>query len=108
MPTLKAEEFCEAFNTWARVCQTELTTDDATTKRWRKEFASHWRFIELAIYKSCLLDRLIYAREPLRTAVSPQHRGKWSGWIFENTDCGCQFGPNVTGWLIPSNQRKGS
>jgi len=92
MPTLKAEEFCEAFNTWATACQTELPTDDRDTKRWREEFADHWGFIELAIRKSCLLDRLIYAREPLRNAMCPQHKGKWSGCVFENLDCGCQFG----------------
>lgn len=103
MPTLKAEQFCEAFNTWARACQKELPTDDAATKRWREEFANHWGFIELAIHKSCLLDRLIYARETLRTVMCPQHKGKWSGWVFENSDCGCQFGPNVTGWLGSSD-----
>jgi hypothetical protein len=31
MPTLKTEEFCEGFNTWAKACQTELPTDDADT-----------------------------------------------------------------------------
>jgi hypothetical protein len=63
MPTHKAEEFFKAFYTWAEACQTELPTDDEEQKRWRKEFSSHWSFIELAIHKSCLLDRLIYARE---------------------------------------------
>ena len=104
MPTLKAEEFCEAFNTWARVCQAELPTDDSATKRWREEFATHWGFLESAIHKSYLLDRLIYAREPLRTVMCRQHRGKWSGWVFEESDCDCQFGPNVTGWLMNSSR----
>jgi hypothetical protein len=41
MPTLKAEEFCQAFYTWAEACQTELPTDDENQKQWRKEFADH-------------------------------------------------------------------
>jgi hypothetical protein len=71
VPTLQAEEFCEAFYTWANACQTELPADDEDRKQWRKEFADHWSFMELAIHKSCLLDRLIYAREPLRKKCAP-------------------------------------
>ena len=106
MPTLKAEEFCEAFYTWAEACQTELSTDDEDQKQWRKEFANHWGYIELAIHKSCLLDRLIYAREPLRTEMCPVHKGKWSGCVWEKLECGCQFGSNVTGWLTPSAKQQ--
>lgn len=106
MPTLKAEEFCKAFYTWAEACQTELPSDDEEQKQWRKQFAEHWRFIELAVAKSCLLDRLIYAREPLRTEVCPVHKGRWSGCVWKKLECGCQFGSNVTGWLKPSNQTR--
>src|ERR1700676_4651157 len=106
MPTLKAEEFCKAFYTWAEACQTELPTDDEGTKQWRKDFADHWSFIALAIHKSCLLDRLIYGRERLRTEMCPEHKGKWSGCVFEKLDCGCQFGANATGWLKPTKTQK--
>lgn len=106
MPKLKAEEFCEAFYTWAKACQTDLPTDDEGTKQWRREFVSHWSFIELAIRKSCLLDRLIYGRELLRTEICPIHKGRWSGYVRENLPCGCQFRSNVTGWLVPSNHQK--
>jgi hypothetical protein len=82
MPTLKAEEFCQAFYTWAEACQTELPTDNEDQKQWRKEFADLWSFIEFAIHKSCLLDRLIYAREPLRTEMCPVHKIKWSGCVL--------------------------
>jgi hypothetical protein len=102
MQRLKAEEFCEAFYTWAEACQTELPSDDEERKRWRKEFAAHWSFVALAVRKSCLLDRLIYSREPLRTEMCPVHKGKWSGCVFERLECGCQFGSNVTGWLMQS------
>jgi hypothetical protein len=107
MPNLKTEEFCEAFYTWAEACQTELPADDEDQKQWRRAFADHWSFLELAIHKSCLLDRLIYAREPLRTEMCPEHKGKWSGCVWEKLECGCQFGSNVTGWLMPPNQQKG-
>jgi hypothetical protein len=108
MPTLKAEEFCNAFYTWAEACQTELSTDDEGMKQWRKDFANHWSFIELAVHKSCLLNRLIYGREPLRTEMCPVHKGKWSGCESETLDCGCQFASNVTGWLVPSKKQKGA
>jgi hypothetical protein len=106
MPTLKAEEFCKAFYTWAEACQKELPTDDDDMKQWRKDFAAHWSFIALAVHKSCLLNRLIYGREPLRTEMCPEHKGKWSGYVSEKLECGCQFGANVTGWLQPPNKQK--
>lgn len=106
MPALKPEEFCKAFYTWAEACQTELPGDDEDRRQWRKEFAVHWNFIALAVQKSCLLERLIYAREPLRTEICPRHKGKWSGWVLEKLECGCQFGSNVTGWLKAPTQRK--
>lgn len=105
MPKLNAEEFCEAFYTWAEACQKELPGDDKDQKQWRKEFAHHWEFIKLAIHKSCLLDRLIYARESIRNEMCPLHKGKWSGYVLEKLECGCQFGPNVTGWLNMSNKK---
>jgi hypothetical protein len=75
-------------------------------KHWRKDFADHWSFIALAVHKSCLLNRLIYARELLRTEMFPEHRGGWSGCVFEKLDCGCQFCSNVTGWLMPSKKQR--
>lgn len=96
---LEPQKFCEAFYDWAKACQTELPTDDANTKIWRQEFRSHWQFVEIAIQKSCLLYRLIYAGESLRAKMCRVHRGKWSGCVPEKLPCGCQFGSNVTGWL---------
>jgi hypothetical protein len=73
---LEPQKFCEAFYDWAKACQTELPTDDANTKIWRQEFRSHWQFVEIAIQKSCLLYRLIYAGESLRAKMCRVHRGK--------------------------------
>jgi hypothetical protein len=54
--------------------------------------------LSLFIGKSCLLSRLIYAGEPLRTRPCPIHRGRWSG-CFKVCPAGCNFEENVTGWL---------
>ena len=52
------------------------------------------------IRKSCLLDRLIYAGEPLRTRRCPIHEGEWSGlWRDEPCPEGCSFGAQLTGWI---------
>jgi hypothetical protein len=36
------------------------------------------------------------------------HKGKWSGCVFENLECDCQFASIVTEWLILSHQQKAS
>ena len=58
------------------------------------------RMLLNSIGKSCLLDRLIYAGEPLRKRPCPVHRGHWSGY-WKDAPCaeGCAFGPSNTGWL---------
>ena|SRR5258705_9447945 len=49
--------------------------------------------------KSCLLFRLIYAGERLRTHPCPIHKGRWSGCSTEPCPAGCSSEGNVTGWL---------
>lgn len=56
---IRINQFCRAMDTWARVCQEELSDDGEYRIQWRKDFTEHWQFIRLAIAKSCLLDRLI-------------------------------------------------
>jgi len=52
------------------------------------------------VTKSCLLDRLIYGKEKLRTVPCPVHQGKWSGCSFDHPPCEyCYYGSNVTGWV---------
>lgn len=97
-PTLKASEFCAAFHTRAAACITPLDTDDTLTRQWRENFRRHWDFIDLAIRKSCLLDRLIYGGETLRTEVCPVHKGHWSG--CSPAPCPiCRHGVCITGWI---------
>jgi hypothetical protein len=102
-PVLPASEFCQAFWTWANACITPLETDDAERREWRQEFTEHWKFIFLALSKSCLLDRLIYGREKLRTKLCPIHKGTWSGQSVNKPGCGCAHKKGtvhcLTGWL---------
>ena len=93
------DNFCKAFETWATACTTPLEDDDEYKTKWRNEFRDHWKFIRLAIHKSCLLDRLIYGNETLRTELCPVHKGRWSGCSFEECEHGCMHGPCVTGWI---------
>jgi hypothetical protein len=99
--TIKIEDFCAAMETWARVCQEPLETDSAVTAEWRRQFTAHWSFMRLAITKSCLLDRLIYGGETLRTKLCPEHRGRWGG--ISSPACACDHGASEfgehTGWL---------
>ena len=96
---ISIRKFCNAMDTWARVCQEELPNDSDNRRRWRKEFGQHWDFIRLAIAKSCLLDRLIYGGEELRKDVCPVHKGNWSGCDLRGEHCGCAHDSCITGWL---------
>ena len=77
-----------------------------------EEDAEAVRALDLAIRKSCLLSRLIYVGEPLRTRKCPRHEGRWSGipWpgakCTHGPDCKCASGCEciapcgcATGWL---------
>ena len=102
--TIEIRKFCEAMETWAKACTTELSTDTGHTIQWRREFRTHWEFIQLAIYKSCLLDRLIYGGETLRTEICPEHQGVWCGIPIRDHKpviCphGCNHGIELTGWI---------
>lgn len=77
--------YCPKFHEWAKV---KIDAPD---------FWNHWCRIELAIMKSCLLDRLIYGGEKLRTQKCPKHLGKWSGCSFAS--CECSHDSCLTGWI---------
>lgn len=93
-------EFCKAMDAWAQACMTVLPTDDEIRIGWRKQFQEHWLFIRRSISKSCLLDRLLYGGEKIRTKICPVHKGHWSGCIpSDQITCGCDHGICITGWL---------
>jgi hypothetical protein len=76
--TVQIERICDRMRNWAR----------------DKDDVSH---LALSIEKSCLLDRLIYGGEPLRTERCPKHKGRWSGCVPDPCPI-CSYGSNVTGW----------
>lgn len=62
------ETFCEKMDAWA-----------ALMKERDEQFGQAWRVVRLAISKSCLLSRTLYAGEGLSQTPCPVHKGTWSG-----------------------------
>lgn len=77
-PVMPVSRYCGAFETWFRVMA---------------EKGEHFAGVRLAITKSNLLARLIYAGEELRTRECPKHKGRWSGILA------CEHGCDYTGWI---------
>lgn len=127
-PRIDVEEYCRAFETWAGVRFDPAEVWPREHARLTRAGCDHLRGkftgelpvdalcvefrawlsgqdpnavgpLRLAIRKSCLLDRLIYAREPLRPTPCPVHRGHWSGYSTKPCPEGCSFGLNLTGWI---------
>lgn len=84
--------YCRAFEQWWDAL---ADTDDEQLRKMRDSVAFS---LPLAIRKSNLLYRLIYAGLPLRTKKCSTHDGHWSGYGW-GKECDCQVGPNITGWL---------
>ena len=92
--------FCGTLITWAELSGTPLEGEAEHRKELRKTFREHWNFVYVAIMKSCLLDRLMYGGESVRTRMCPKHKGRWSGaWLDESQRCECEHGSCLTGWL---------
>lgn len=87
-PVMPMRDYCGAFEHWL----TALETNDSPIK-----WVEHIPAIRLAICKSSMLSRLLYAREPLRTEKCPEHKGHWSGLPYPGNDC--EHGCDLTGWL---------
>ena len=98
-PCLPASKYCKALTTWAHI-QSENEKNE--------QFAQFYRVIENSIYKSCLLDRMIYGGEELRTEPCPVHKGVWSGISFGEGKCECSTGSCActTGWLPNKKKEK--
>lgn len=91
-PVRRVSAYCKALETWAPLAvQAGIIT--------REQFID----VRLAIVKSCLLARLIYGSEELRTRPCPEHKGHWSGieWHDPRDGSGnrCPHGCGLTGWL---------
>jgi hypothetical protein len=99
-PLLRLSDVCNTLRLFARLFCTPQPTDDEWKKKERLEHYEHFQKVDLAISKSCLLDRLFYQEnEGVRTVPCPDHKGSWSGCNWNSPGCACRNGANVTGWL---------
>lgn len=96
-PVHPLSTFCEAIRTWFR-CIERRNTDPDLSGGWGQgeEYHHLLRQIETDIEKSNLLARLLYAGEPLRTRMCPEHKGRWNGNAMLT---GCSHHCDGTGWL---------
>ena len=95
-PVRAVSEYCRAFRAWGEAIKQRVDREpeDPETDRWR-EYLSALETLNLPIVKSCLLARLIYGGEELRTEPCPEHKGHWSGCVWEDLPCGCVVGANL-------------
>ena len=129
IPTkIKVKKYCASFALWAKVtCEAGIITPEEVTivlngcdfllekfplseeeeeiqtlcdelEKWAAKNRAP-RGVMLAVWKSCLLDRLIYGGEELRTVPCPIHKGQWSRCHIELCPEGCNFGSSYTGWV---------
>jgi hypothetical protein len=77
-PVLPAKAYCAALREWAKLFMASTTVRDYSEER-RRELDRGFRDVELAITKSCLLDRMIHCGERPSQTPCPIHKGRWSG-----------------------------
>jgi hypothetical protein len=98
-PLVRLSDVCNILRTWAHAYVTPAVPQEDWQMKDRSRFQEAWSFIDLQIRKSCLLDRLFFQTEGLRTVPCPVHKGRWSGCDWSSPGCECRNGSNVTGWL---------
>jgi hypothetical protein len=98
-PLLRLSDVCNILRTWAKAYTQSQPNDDEYKTKDRQKMQEAWHWIDLQIRKSCLLDRLFFQEEGLRTEPCPVHKGRWSGCDWSSPGCECRNGSNVTGWL---------
>lgn len=75
-PVMPINRYCEGLRTW----QTCISERARQTKEPRDvKLAEEVGSVFLQISKSCLLSRLLYVGEKLRTTPCPVHKGVWQG-----------------------------
>ena len=98
-PLVRLSDVCNILRTWAKAYCVAQPGENEYKAAVRQQFQEAWQHIDLQIRKSCLLDRLFFQNEGLRTVPCPEHKGSWSGCSWGSPPCACQNGANVTGWL---------
>lgn len=73
---IEHEAVCAAVRAWA------VIRSENGSRNGPDEFNEAWRTVDLAISKSCLLDRMLNGGEKPSNTPCPVHKGKWSGIHF--------------------------
>ena len=96
-PVQRQEDWSdEEYEKWVKYYEEE---EQREIDRW-KAVLEALKLLYLPIYKSCLLNRLIYMGETLRSKQCPIHKGRWSGYAWGQSECECSLGSaDITGWL---------
>lgn len=69
------DHYCESLRTWSKfMIEKENGSDDAD-----RRFTKAAQIFDIAISKSCLLDRMINCGEQPSQTPCPVHEGRWSG-----------------------------
>jgi hypothetical protein len=86
--------FCDTMTEWAELMTGHGDGISAT-------FDTAWTVVLSSIYKSCLLDRMMYGGEKPSRTPCPVHKGVWSGIHFGALGCSCDQHRCgcTTGWL---------
>jgi hypothetical protein len=74
---IEHEAVCSAIRAWAAIYCEKDARDSA--EAYRTGFRGAWDQIDLAISKSCLLDRMLNVGVRPSATPCPVHEGKWSG-----------------------------
>lgn len=86
-PVMPIRRYCDALTEWSR--RASMPESECSAK------ADAISLVFLAIKKSNLLWRILYAGEEVRERPCPEHKGHWRGLPWEDPPCGC----GLTGWL---------
>lgn len=102
-PVRRISAYCNAFEAWHKALGEKIERDEHEgSTRDEGLYTAHQALstfgLRLAIMKSAMLGRLIYAGEGVRTEMCPVHKGRWCGLSAE-ANGGCDHGCDLTGWL---------
>lgn len=73
------DKYCSALGVWADLLEVREKELGVEPMPGSPSFAKARRVVELAIFKSCLLDRMMYGGEQPSQTPCPVHAGFWSG-----------------------------
>ncbi|HEU4728419.1 MAG TPA: hypothetical protein VFT22_11030 [Kofleriaceae bacterium] len=91
---MTVKQMCDALRQWAACIK---ATEPVHGYKHGQSFAGHLDDIFLAISKSYLCGRLLYAKQKVRTKKCPIHNGHWEGQAMLMGNCPHEC--DGSGWL---------